>query len=153
MKEAADTLTALARLGSQATSIEGALARVDDPGLDAEAARLAEAARRSPPGVRQELSRSAAAVADRLAVRDRLRGARAMVLARMQAVALGLEGLVARLAEVLTLAETTGGADDTVGQVAELAGELEGLRAGLAEAESLSRGALAAAPAVPPDRG
>lgn len=150
VQEAGDTLTALARLGAQATAVESALARVDDPGLDTEAARLAEAARRSaPPGVQQEVARSAAAVADRLAVRDRLRGARAQLLARMQAVALGLEGLVARLAEVLALAETTGGLEDTAGEVADLAVELEGLRAGLEETEAVSRGALAAAPLPP----
>ena len=149
--QAGDTLAALARLGAQATAVERALARVEDPALDAEAARLAEAARHpGSPAVQAEVARSAAAVADRLAVRDRLRDARATLLARMQAVALGLEGLVARLAEVLALAETTGGYEDTAGQVAGLAAELEGLRSGLAETEEVSRGALASAP--PPER-
>lgn len=147
VQEARDTLTALARLGAQATAVEGALVRVDADSLEQEAARLAEAARQpGSPGVQAEISRSAASLADRIAVRDRLRDARATVLARMQAVALGLEGLVARLAEVLALAETAGGLEDTAGEVAELAHELEGLRMGLAETEAVSRGALASAP-------
>ncbi len=152
-REARDTLTALSRLGAQATAVERALARVDAPGLDADVARLCEAARRAPPGVRQEIDRSAAAISDRIAVRDRLRAARETVLARMQSVTLGLEGLVARLAEVLALAQTTGRIDDPAAEVAELAGELEGLRAGLTETEVVSRGALAAAPPVAPDPG
>ena len=141
--EAHDTLDALRRLGSQSVSVARALAHVDDAGLDVEAARLAEAARRGgPPGVQAELARSAAAVADRIAVRDRLREVQDTVLARMQAGALGLESVVARLAEVVVLAESTGGSHDTSGQVAELAAEVEGLRVGLAEAEELSRGVL-----------
>lgn len=144
------TLTALARLGAQAFAVEGALARVDGQHLDEEAAHLRSRAQLSgPPGVHAEIARSRAALDDRIAVRDRLREARDTVLARMQAVALGLEGLVARMAEVLALAETTGTYEDTVGVVAELAGELEGLRAGLAETEAVSRSVLAAAPLPP----
>jgi hypothetical protein len=126
-QQAGDTLTALTRLGAQATAVEGALARVDAPGLDEEADRLAAAVRRGAPGhVQVEAERSLAAVRDRISVRHRLSDARAGLLARMQAVALGLEGLVARLAEVLALGATTGTSDDAAGQVAELAGELEG---------------------------
>lgn len=141
--QAHDTLDALRRLGAQAVSVAGALARVDDAGLDVEAARLTEASRRGgPPGVQAEVARSAAAVADRIAVRDRLREGQATVLARMQAGALGLESVVARLAEVAVLAESTGASRDTAGQVQELAAEVEALRAGLVEAEALSRGVL-----------
>lgn len=152
--QAGDTLAALARLGAQAGSVQKALARVDDADLDVEARRLAEAARRGgPPGVQTEVARSAAAVADRIAVRDRLRAARQTLHARMQAVTLGLETLVARLAEVLALAETSGGLEDPAGAVADLAAELEGLRVGLAETEAVSRGALAAAPPPAAPRG
>ena len=144
------TLTALARLGAQACAIEGALARVDGQQLDEEAAHLRHRAQLGgPPGVQAEIARSAAALGDRIAVRDRLREARDTVLARMQAVAHGLESLVARMAEVLALAGTTGTYEDTAGVVSELAGELEGLRAGLAETEAVSRGVLAAAPLPP----
>jgi hypothetical protein len=149
--EARDTLADLARLGGQCTAVERALQRVDGSGLDAEAGRLEEAARRAPTAeMREEMGRSAAAVHDRRAVRDRLVNARETLLARMQAVALGLEGLEARLAEVLALTATTGGVDTTAQEISELATELDGLRAGLAETEAISRKALASAPPVPP---
>jgi hypothetical protein len=148
--EARETLEDLARLGGQVTAVERALQRVDATGLDAEAARLTEAARHAPSTeLRDEMDRSAAAVRDRQAVRDRLVGARETLLARMQAVALGLEGLEARLAEVLAMTATTGGVDTTAQEIGELAIELDGLRAGLAETEAISRRALAGAPPPP----
>ena len=143
-EQARDTLSAAARLGGQTVVLERALARVDDGGLESEAARLAEAARRGgPPGMLAEIQRSAAAVADRIAVRDRLLVARDTVVARLQATALGLESVGARLAEVVALAETAGGGHDTSAEVAALGGEVEALRAGLAEVEALSRSVLA----------
>lgn len=142
-EEAGDTLAELARVGGQVTAVERALGRVDVQGLDAEAARLDDAARRArTPEVQAEVSRSAAAVRDRVEVRNRLLAARETQLARMQAVALGLEGLVARLAEVLAMTSSTGGVDTSVDQIGDLALELEGLRAGLVETEALSRKAL-----------
>lgn len=145
--EAADTLADLARLGGQVTAVERALTRVDVHGLEAELGRLEDAAHRaSNDQMREEMNRSAAAVRDRMAVRDRLVDARQTLLARMQAVALGLEGLEARLAEVLAMTATTGGVDTTAQEIAELATELDGLRAGLAETEAISRRALASAP-------
>jgi hypothetical protein len=143
-EDADDTLLALGRVGVQVTAVERALARVDSPGLDAEAARLDEAARRAPSyELRQEVERSAAAVRDRVDVRDRLRGARDTLIARMQSTTLGLEGLVARLAEVLAMAETTGGSDTSARDIGDIAVELDGLRAGLAESEAVSRRVLA----------
>jgi hypothetical protein len=115
--------------------------------LDAEAFRLSELARRAPTAeLRQEVERSARSVRDRIEVRDRLRGARDTLLARMQSVTLGLEGLVARLAEVLAMAATTGGTDDAARDLAGIAAELDGLRSGLAESEAVSRRVLASAP-------
>jgi len=141
--EAHDVLAAVERLGAQTVTVEKALARVDAAGLDVEAARLAAAAARpAPAGVRSEIERSAAAVRDRVAVRDRLRDTHDTVLARMQSAALGLEGVAARMAEVEALAGTTGASDGTASQVAALTAEVEGLRSGLAEAEALSRRVL-----------
>ena len=152
--EAGDTLDDLARLGGQVTAVERALQRVDASGLDEEAARLDQAARYAGSDeMREEMNRSAAAVRDRTAVRDRLLAARETLLARMQAVALGLEGLEARLAEVLAMTATTGGVDTTAQEIAELATELDGLRAGLAETEAISRSALAGAPPPLPAEG
>ena len=59
----------------------------------------------------------------------------------MRTAALGLEGLVARLSEIAVLAH--GGAEATANaRVAELADELDALRAGLTEAESLGKAAV-----------
>jgi hypothetical protein len=152
--EAGDTLGDLTRLAGQVTAVERALQRVDATGLDEEAARLDQDAQHaSTDEMRAEMTRSAAAVRDRQAVRDRLLGARETLLARMQAVSLGLEGLEARLAEVLAMTATTGGVDTTADEIAELATELDGLRAGLAETEAISRKALAGAPPPLPAEG
>ncbi|MDT7536991.1 MAG: hypothetical protein QOI82_576, partial [Actinomycetota bacterium] len=152
--EAGDTLDDLGRLAGQVTAVERALQRVDATGLDEEAARLDEGARQATSDeMRAEMTRSAAAVRDRQAVRDRLLGARETLLARMQAVSLGLEGLEARLAEVLAMTATTGGVDTSADEIAELATELDGLRAGLAETEAISRKALAGAPPPLPAEG
>jgi hypothetical protein len=145
--EAGQTLDDLAHLGGQVTAVERALDRVAAGGLDEEAVRLDAAAQHAVgEEMRADMERSAAAVRDRQAVRDRLLDARSTLLARMQAVALGLEGLEARLAEVLAMTATTGAVDTTASEIAELATELDGLRAGLAESEALSRKALASAP-------
>jgi hypothetical protein len=145
--QADDTLVALGRVGQQVTAVERALTRVDVSGLDVEAARLAEAARRAPSAeLREEVERSAAAVRDRIEVRDRLRSARDTLLARMQSTTLGLEGLVARLAEVLAMSATSGGSDAPSRDLRAIADELDGLRAGLAESEAVSRRVLAQAP-------
>ena len=146
-EEASQTLVEMSQVAGQVTAIERALARVDDSGLDAEAARLQASldATRSAE-VRAEVVRAEAAVRDRIDVRNRLLTARDTLLARMQAVALGLEGLGARLAEVLALGSTAGDVDPSAAQIDELTLELEGLRAGLVETEALSRKALEAAP-------
>lgn len=143
-EEAGDTLTAMGRVAAQVTAVEAALSRADAGTLEEEAARLDQTLQGAQdPALRAEVERSVQAVRDRIEVRDRLRAARETLLARMQAVALGLEGLVARLAEVLALAATSGGIDTTANDVTDLTNELEGLRAGLVETEALSRRVLA----------
>ena len=150
--EARETLTELAEVAGQVTAVERALGRVDAEGLDDEAQRLTDAAHRAPtPEMRSEIERAAAAVRDRADVRDRLLSVRDTLLARMQAAALGLEGLVARLAEVLALGHTAGDVDPSAAQIDELTLELEAMRAALAETEALSRRALAGVP--PPEAG
>ncbi|MDQ1709377.1 MAG: hypothetical protein QOG49_762, partial [Frankiaceae bacterium] len=61
---------------------------------------------------------------------------------------LGLESLVARIAELVALADASPGGVDGVQQIEELAADLEGLRLGLAETEALSRRVLGDAPAA-----
>ena len=67
-----------------------------------------------------------------------------MLLARMESGTLGLERLVAQLAEILALSETATSPVEGAAQLEELADELEGIRAGLAETEQLSRRTLGA---------
>lgn len=149
--DAGRTLDELLRVSVQVTAVEGAEARVDLHGLDEEAERLEQRARAATnPQQAAELRRSSAAVRDRLAVAARLDEARETLLTRMEATALGLEGLVARLAEVLALTATSGGVDTSAAEIAELAGEIDGLREGLAETEALSRRALGQADPPPP---
>lgn len=141
--EAATVLDALRRLAAQVTSVEGALYRIDVPSLQRENTRLS--ASRAEPSVelmRAEQERSLAAVTEQLDVANRLSDARNLLLAKMESTAIGLEGLVARLAEVLALSATAGGVDTAHGQISELTSELDGLRTGLAETEAISRRAL-----------
>jgi hypothetical protein len=74
-------------------------------------------------------------------VAGRLAGARDELLARMQSTALSLEGLVARTAELLAM-PVSGSLDVSADRLAELTADLDGLRAGLAEAEAVSRRVL-----------
>ncbi len=141
--EAAIVLDALRRLAAQVTSVESALHRIDVPGLQAEHRRLTAA--RSEPSVSQmraEQERSLAAIEEQLDVATRLGDARNVLLAKMESTAIGLEGLVARLAEVLALSATAGGVDTAHSQISELTSDLDGLRSGLAETEAISRQAL-----------
>jgi hypothetical protein len=80
-------------------------------------------------------------VTEQLAVAGRLAQARDELLARMQATTLSLEGLVARTAELLAMS-VSGGVDLSADRLAGLSGDLDGLRAGLAEADAVSRRVL-----------
>lgn len=65
-------------------------------------------------------------------------------LARMESTVLGLDGRAARLAEVIALRRSSDAGGTTGTRRVELNSDLDGLRAGPAEAEELSRNALAA---------
>ena len=91
--------------------------------------------------MRAERQRSLDSVTEQLQVVRRLAGARDELLARMQATALTLEGLVARTAEVLAMS-VSGGVDASADRLADLAADLDGLRSGLAETEAVSRRVL-----------
>jgi hypothetical protein len=130
------------RLAGQATAVSRALYRIPTPRLADERARLAaEVDGSASAELREEHRRSLRSVEEQLAVAARLTSARDTLLARLQSTALGLEGLVARTTEVLALSASAGAgmADDGI---TGLAAELDGLRAGLAETEELSRQVL-----------
>ncbi len=139
--EAATVLDALRRLAAQATAVEDAQHRIDVPRLVADRARIV-AVGSSSEQLQAEQQRSLDAIEQQLEVASRLDEARNILLAKMQSTVIGLEGLVARLAEVLALSATAGGIDTAHGQISDLNGELDGLRSGLAETEEISRKAL-----------
>jgi hypothetical protein len=141
--EAAATLDSMRRLGAQVAAVESALSRIDVPRLQADSHRLgAELATAGGAEARADRERAHATVEEQIGVAGRLASTRDTLLTRMQATTLGLEGLVARLAEVLALSATAGGIDITAERISGLTDELEGLRAGLAETEALSRRVL-----------
>lgn len=139
-EESVAVLDTLRGLGGQSFALDRALAQAASPGLDAEAASLAVAAEATPDDA--SARRSADAVADRIAVRDRLKAATRELDARMQSSALGLEGLVARVAEVRATASTVGRIDPSADDLAALTAEVEGLRVGLRDVEQAARQAL-----------
>jgi hypothetical protein len=141
--QAAAALTDLRRFAGQVTLIEQTMANIPVQRLRQEAGAIDRTLDGLPAGpLREERERARSAVADQLDVARRLADAHETLLARMQSAVLGMEGLVARLAELLALHATTGGGSMTATRVAELTGDLEGMRAGLAEAERVSRSAL-----------
>jgi hypothetical protein len=141
--QAAETLVDLRRLGAQVAAVEAAGVRIDIDRLHVEEARFADAARTAAdPELRAAHERALRSVQEQLQVHGRLLVVRDTLVARMQATAIGLEGLIARLAEVLALAATAGGIDTTTQRIADLTGELDGMQAGLRETEALSQRVL-----------
>lgn len=133
-----ESIATLQRLAGQASAVRMAIARIDPRRLQHERDRLqAEHERISDPGVRAERERSVESVRMQLETYQRLAVTLTTLLARLEAGALGIEGLVARLAEVVALADA-GGMMGGESQVDELAMELEGLRAGLVETEGVT---------------
>jgi len=142
--QAAETLTDLRRLAAQVAAVESAAGRIDIARLRTEQQRLAASvAAAQDPALRAERERAVRSVSEQLEVYGRLLIARDTLVARMQTTAIGLEGLIARLAEVLALAATAGGVDTTAQRIADLSGDLDGMQAGLRETEALSRRVLA----------
>lgn len=139
---AAEAVATVRRLAGQVTSVEDYAERVRPDQLEAERARLAAAvAAAGSERVRAERQRSLDSVTESLAVAHRLAGSRDELLARMQSTTLTLEGLIARTAEVLAMS-VSGSLDLSEGRLAGLAADLDGLRAGLAEADAVSRRVL-----------
>lgn len=139
-----ETLASLQRLAGQASAVRLAIARLDLRKLHYERERLLHAQRQTDdPQLLVERARSLGSVESQLQAYSRLSAALATLVARLESGALGIEGLVARLAEVVALTETSTTSVTGLSQVDELAAELEGLRAGLVEAESISSRTIA----------
>lgn len=139
------TLEGLRRLAGQATITRNVAAHVDVGRLTREAERLqVNVDTATDPDIHEEVERSLESVHEQMDIGVRLQQSLATLLARMESGTLGLERLVAQLAEILALSETATSPVEGAAQLEALADELEGLRAGLAETEQLSRRTLGA---------
>ncbi|HEV2891079.1 MAG TPA: hypothetical protein VGX28_11960 [Frankiaceae bacterium] len=133
-----ESIATLQRLAGQASAVRLAIARIDPRRLQFERDRLMQEHNLiNDPGVRTERERSVKSVQAQLETYQRLAVTLTTLLAKLEAGALAIEGLVARLAEVVALA-TSSGTSGGETQVDELAQELEGLRAGLVETEGVT---------------
>lgn len=129
--EADAVLEVMHRLAAQVTSVEDALYRIDVPTLET---RIRDGGP----------SADTAGIQGQLDVAGRLRDSRSALLERMQRSAVGLDGVLARMVEVLALADDRSalGEDGADRRIVDMSDELDGLRAGLVETESVSRRVL-----------
>ncbi|MGK3199819.1 hypothetical protein [Amycolatopsis sp. MEPSY49] len=133
-----ETLATLERLAGRASATGKALSRVDLDAVTRERRRLERSLSSAREEVRGDLEQALAAVQAQEDVHTRLSGARDKLLAQLQSGALGLDSLVARVAE---LTAATDFAVDT-GAVRELSDQLEGIRQGVLETEQATRKSL-----------
>jgi len=139
-----DLSNSVRRLAGHASRIHLALQGFDRTDLGAETDRLlADLERARDDDLRHDIERSLEAVRRQGEVRTRLEEAAARVQARIEAVVLDLESLVARLVETLAMMPSRT-PTETIESVAELTTGLDGLGSELAAAEEVSRRALAA---------
>ena len=137
--ESAEAVASLREVAGRVTLVEQSMAGSDLRRLDGEAERLrAAAAAAVDPRVRAETERALEAVAAQREVGVRLGTLRDTLLARMETAVLGLEGLAARMGEVVALGATAIEHDKAAELVSSLTGELESMRAGLDEARDLA---------------
>jgi len=133
-EQAHATLQLLRRVAGQSSTVGRMLQGIDGTRLKEEESRLSKELRGAESdAARHEIEISLTLIGEQVAARRRLEQGKAALVARLQSGVLALEGLVTRLAEVVALGQTAGGMDGAGDRVAELADELEGLRAGLSE--------------------
>jgi hypothetical protein len=133
-EQAHATLQLLRRVAGQSSTVARMLQGIDGTRLKAEEWRLSTERRGAESAAaRHEIEISLNLIGEQVAARRRLEQGKAALIARLQSGVLALEGLVTRVAEVVALGQTAGGLDGAGDRVAELADELEGLRAGLSE--------------------
>ncbi len=130
----------LADLAGRVTVVDSSLMSARPNVLRDDYARMSAAAQtETDPALRAERERAAEAMKSQIDSIDRLVRLRETLLTRMQTAVVGLEGLGARMGELVALGDDPVAHDRSSEVVAELTGELDTVRSGLAEAEALSR--------------
>ena len=139
--EAGTVVDALRELAGRVTLVDGALEAAQPTQVQQEAARLqASVSTETDPQLRAERQRALEAVTAQSESLARLVKLRETLLARAQTAAVDLEGLAARTGELVAMG-TSAFEGDPAGQIlADLTMSLESVRAGLAEADEVSRG-------------
>jgi len=138
--QAAAILVDLQHSADQVVTIERSLREIPvDQLRQTLATTTAKLADATDPGLRSELEHVERSLTDQLAVAQRLDGARRTLLARIEAAVLDIEGLSARVAELVVMHDMVG-ESQTADRLAELTDDVDGMRAGLAEARRLSGG-------------
>ncbi|RSN58736.1 hypothetical protein DMH01_22170 [Amycolatopsis sp. WAC 04182] len=134
-----ETVDTLRRLAARTSATGKALARVDLGAVSAEKARLRKDLKTADDDIRGDLTQSLEAVQAQEDVHARLSSAQRKLLAQLRSGALGLDGLVARAAE---LSAATGDSLLDTTTIGELSEQLEGIRRGVVETEEATRRSL-----------
>ncbi len=138
--EAQTVADRLAELAGRVTVVDNSLIAAQPDVLAADRARIAaEIAGESDPSLRAERELTLRAVDSQAQAVERLVRLRERLLSRMRTAVLGLEGLGARMGELVALGSDPVSHDRATEVISDLTGELETVRSGLNEAESLSQ--------------
>jgi hypothetical protein len=138
-------LGAMSDTGQQVDRLDAMLAGVDVPALRSELADVKRALAKRPRAADALLAQRRLTVKGlraQLAAVDRVAEQRALMLERMRTTAVGLEGLAVRMGEIGALYDASGRVDTTDDDLRSVTAELDGLRAGLVEAERTVHDAL-----------
>jgi hypothetical protein len=133
-----ETVARLHCLARQSLPLSDAISHISLSSLAAEKIRLQRALKTAGPELRDSLEQACASIREQEAVHTRLSATRDRLLIRLQAGALGLESLVARVVELSAL----DGSASVTPIIAGLSDRLEGLRQGITETEEATRRAL-----------
>lgn len=140
----------------QVDRVSAALAGVDPRAVFGELGAVEQRLavdRGAPAELVEERRRVADGLRSQLATAQRLAAHRALVLERMLATAVGIEGLATRIAEIGALSVAHGTLDTSEESLLAASGEVDVLREALVEAERTLRSTLSAAQLpLPPDR-
>jgi len=139
--EAGTVVEALRELAGRVTLVDEALRAAQPDKVQQEAQRLQVAvSQEQDPQLRAERQRALDAVVSQSQSLTRLVRLRETLMARAQTAAVDLEGLASRTGELVAMGTTAFEGDPAAQILSDLTMSLESVRAGLAEADEISRG-------------